>query len=114
MDVSKFTREELDLIQDALTYYEQRHAGDKDKWNNMRGITSTFEAAARKQVADQEDETAQQFIGMMESLQEELQLHIEKENTSNKVERERITLLKAKMILVQQGKAVDQFLSGDE
>jgi hypothetical protein len=111
MNISSLTKEEMVLIQDALTHYEQRHGDQKDKWQKILAITSVFETAARKNSNGSGDYDNEKFVSMMEQLQIELKRHIKDEESTTRVERERVTLLKAKMILAAQGKAVDQFMS---
>ena len=108
LDTSKLTKEEMQLIQDALTLYEQRNGDQKEKSQKILSIVSMFEAAARR---TGDNEQTQQFLGMMEQLKTEMVNHSREEESTARVERERITLLKAKLILAAQGKAVDKFLS---
>ena len=109
MDTSKITPEEVELIQLALTHYEQRNYGDADSLNKVLAVTRAFQDAANNDLPEGMDNV--RFTSMMEQLNTQLQIHKKEVETTGRVERERITLLKAKMILAAQGKAVEQLWS---
>ena len=109
MDTSKLTPEEVQLIQDALTHYEQRNTGDADALNKILSVTQAFKSATENDVPNGMD--SERFANMLDQLNlkgcndhpspRRCEQKREAE-TTGKVERERITLLKAKMILAAQ------------
>lgn len=106
LDLSKFTPQELDVLLDALDLYEQKKSAEVSDYQRIRTVSEIIEAHARHCTNCQEKEVASAMRGIREELAGK-----EKDAEQNKkVLRERVTLLKAKLIMLQQSDAADRVL----
>lgn len=109
IDTKKITDQELDFLLDSLDFYEKIKFMDDMEYSKMREAVEMIEGQIRRQVEDSgdvNDTTTSILTGLSnykkEVLQKEKQLIL-----NRKLAREKITLLKAKLILLQQEKAVE-------
>jgi hypothetical protein len=111
IDTKKISDQELDFLLDSLDFYEKVKFMDDMEFSKMRETVEFLEAQIKRQVTSQKDGEVDDYslnvLSGLSNYKKEV-LNREKEAILNKkITREKITLLKAKLILLQQEKAVE-------
>jgi len=105
IETATLTEQEVDTILDALDIMESRHNNDQFDIHRLRSVLDVAESA----IKDNTDQEQAQTLGsMLNSAREKLTKAENDNRTQRKVTRERLTLLKAKLIMLQQDKAADK------
>jgi hypothetical protein len=111
IDTKKILDYEVDFLLDSLDFYEKVKFVDDMEYSKMREMIEIIEGQIKRQVDSNEEKEGQEnalsILTGITNYKKEV-LRKEKESLLNKkIAKEKITLLKAKLILLQQEKAVD-------
>lgn len=112
IDTKKILDHELDFLLDSLDFYEKSKFMDDMEFSKMREAVELLESQMKRQVASaQQDGTVDEYslsvLNGLSNYKKEVLLREKELILNKKLTREKITLLKAKLILLQQEKAVD-------
>jgi len=111
LDTKKLSEQEVEILLDSLDFYEKLKNIDEMEYSKMREAAEIIESQIKRQISDQsfeeQDGSTNNILQGINNYKKEM-LQREKEAILNrKINREKITLLKAKLILLQQEKAID-------
>lgn len=108
LNTKNLTDQEVEILLDSLDFYERLKNVDEMEYSKMREIAEVIEGQIKRQIEQNEDQENSGGILQGISNYKREMLQREKEAIiSRKINREKITLLKAKLILLQQEKAID-------
>lgn len=110
LDTKKLTEQEVEILLDSLDSYEKLKNADEMEYSKMREAAEVIEGQLKRQIIDQNTEDQNGISSILYGINnyKKEMLQREKESILNrKITREKITLLKAKLILLQQEKAID-------
>jgi hypothetical protein len=112
IDTKKILDHELDFLLDSLDFYEKVKFMDDMEFSKMREAIELLESQMKRQVtaAQQEgnvDEYSLSVLAGLSNYKKEVLVKEKEVILNKKLTREKITLLKAKLILLQQEKAID-------
>jgi len=115
IDTKSFTDQEVDILLDSLDIYEKIKSPDDLEYVRMREVAEVLEGQLNRQIdvaAGDIPEGATSFIVALNSFKKEMLLREREAVINRKIIREKTTLLKAKLILLQQDHAVDTLFKG--
>lgn len=115
IDTKSFTDQEVDILLDSLDIYEKIKSPDDLEYVRMREVAEVLESQLNRQIdvaAGDIPEGATSFIVALNSFKKEMLLREREAVINRKIIREKTTLLKAKLILLQQDHAVDTLFKG--
>jgi hypothetical protein len=117
INTKSFTDQEIDILLDSLEIYEKTRSPDDLEYARMREVAEVLESQLNRQIevsGEDISELASSYVGALNSFKREMILKEKEAITNRKIIREKITLLKAKLILLQQDRAVDTLFKGIE
>jgi len=117
INTKSFTDQEIDILLDSLEIYEKTRSPDDLEYARMREVAEVLESQLSRQIevsGEDISELASSYVGALNSFKREMILKEKEAITNRKIIREKITLLKAKLILLQQDRAVDTLFKGIE
>lgn len=110
IDTKSFSDQEIDILLDALDIYEKTKSPDDLEYVRMREVADVLEGQLKRQVDIESEEISHEaisFVNALSSFKKEMILKEKEAISAKKLMREKITLLKAKLILLLQDRAVD-------
>jgi hypothetical protein len=112
IDTKKILDHELDFLLDSLDFYEKVKFMDDMEFSKMREAVELLESQMKRQVASAQqeggaDEYSLSVLAGLSNYKKEVLIKEKEAILNKKLTREKITLLKAKLILLQQEKAID-------
>jgi hypothetical protein len=111
IDTKKILDYEVDFLLDSLDFYDKYKFVDDMEFSKMRESVELLENQIKRQIASKEEEDLDQHpIGILSGLSNYKKEILNKEKEAlltKKLIRERVTLLKAKLILLQQEKTAE-------
>jgi len=118
ISTKSFTDQEIDILLDSLEIYERTRSSYDLEYARMREVADVLESQLNRQIETSEEaetsETAASYVGALNSFKREMILREKEAIINKKIIREKTTLLKAKLILLQQDRAVDTLFKGIE
>lgn len=118
ISTKSFTDQEIDILLDSLEIYERTRSSYDLEYSRMREVADVLESQLNRQIETSEEsetsETAASYVGALNSFKREMILREKEAIINKKIIREKTTLLKAKLILLQQDRAVDTLFKGIE
>jgi len=117
IDTKTFTDQEVDILLDSLEIYERARSPDDLEYARMREVADVIESQLNRQIeaaGEEALEGASSYVNALNSFKREMTLREKEAIMNRKIIREKITLLKAKLILLQQDRAVDTLFKGIE
>ena len=111
ISTKSFTDQEIDILLDSLEIYEQTRSSYDLEYARMREVADVLESQLNRQIETSEEaetsEVVTSYVSALNSFKREMILREKEAITNKKIIREKTTLLKAKLILLQQDRAVD-------
>lgn len=118
ISTKSFTDQEIDILLDSLEIYEQTRSSYDLEYARMREVADVLESQLNRQIETSEEaetsEVVTSYVSALNSFKREMILREKESITNKKIIREKTTLLKAKLILLQQDRAVDTLFKGIE
>ena len=117
ISTKSFTDQEIDILLDSLEIYEKARSPDDLEYARMREVAEVLESQLNRQIevaGEDISEAASSYAGALNSFKREMILKEKEAVINRKIIREKTTLLKAKLILLQQDRAVDTLFKGIE
>lgn len=109
LDTKKITEQEVEILLDSLDFYEKIKNSDEMEYSKMREAAEVIESQLKRQINDEniEEEGIINILQGINNYKKEMLLREKEAILNRKINREKITLLKAKLILLQQDKAIE-------
>jgi hypothetical protein len=110
IDTKKILDHEVDFLLDSLDFYEKIKFIDDIEYSKIREMVEIMEGQMRRQIESsdrKEEDGASAILSGLTSYKKEIMNREKEVLMSKKIAKEKITLLKAKLILLQQEKAVE-------
>ena len=110
IDTKKILDHEVDFLLDSLDFYEKIKFIDDIEYSKIREMVEIMEGQMKRQIESsdrKEEEGVSAILSGLTSYKKEIMNREKEALMSKKIAKEKITLLKAKLILLQQEKAVE-------
>jgi hypothetical protein len=109
IDTKKILDHEVDFLLDSLDFYEKIKFIDDIEYSKIREMVEIMEGQMKRQIesSDRKEEGVSAILYGLTSYKKEIMNREKEALMSKKIAKEKITLLKAKLILLQQEKAVE-------
>ena len=110
IDTSKFSEQELDFILDALDAYEEKSNFRVNDFERLHMYTEMLEGHIRRMEdkGEQNEGDAKDMLARLDSVNAELRDQEKKMKGQRRNTRDRVALLKAKIIMLRDSKAADR------
>lgn len=110
LDTKKLTDQEVEILLDSLDFYEKLKNSDEMEYSKMREAAEVIESQLKRQISEQNIDDKDGIGSILQGINNYKKEMLQRERDAilnKKINREKITLLKAKLILLQQEKAID-------
>lgn len=109
IDTTKFTEQELDFILDALDAYEEKSNFKVNDFERLHMYTEMLEGHIRRmEEKEGNGDDAKEMLERLDSVNIELRSQEKKLKGQRKNTRDRVALLKAKIIMLRDNRAIDR------
>jgi hypothetical protein len=121
IDTKSFLEHEVDFLLDSLDFYEKIKFMDDVEYSRMREMAEIIEGQIKRQIKFEEEnnnedikENASVILNGITNYKKEVLQKEKQALISKRINKEKITLLKAKLILLQQENAAESIFKNLE